>query len=218
MFWKILIPNLFLVGMLILLSRCSVALEEPGYEVIGDTEHYQIRRYRPYLVAEVDVEGSFASSGREAFPVLAGYIFGNNRESEKMRMTAPVEARPSDEGTQMAMTAPVTSIRKGDDRYTYGFVMERKYSRETLPQPVDPRVRIREVPARTVAARAFSGRWTAENFLKQEKRLRSALVEDGIAAMGPLITARYNGPFTPWFLRRNEVIVEIDHDATEEGD
>ena len=184
-----------------------MAYEEPIYTVLSSTDTYEVRRYEPYLVAEVDVDGDFGSAGSDAFRMLAGYIFGDNVPEQKMAMTAPVE---STAGTKMAMTAPVTS-RSADDagQYTYAFVMERKYTLETLPKPEDPRIRIVERPARTMAVRRYSGTWSEANYLEHHSALLAALEAAGLEPIGPPVWARYNAPVTPWFMRRNEVMVEV---------
>jgi hypothetical protein len=187
-----------------------MAIEEPSYEVLERASAYEVRRYAPYLVAEVDVEGDFDEAGNEAFRLLAAYIFGENQGEEEMRMTAPVESRPKEEGVRMSMTAPVTSTAPADGGYTYAFVMERKYTMDTLPRPLDPRIRLAEQPARVMAVRRFSGRWTEDNYRKNEAQLLKALSADGRRTIGVPILARYNSPFTLWFMRRNEVMVEIE--------
>jgi hypothetical protein len=166
-----------------------MAIEEPSYEVLEQADEYEVRRYAPYLVAEVDVEGDFGEAGNKAFRLLSGYIFGDNQTEEKMSMTAPVESRPKEEGIRMSMTAPVTSTASASDEYTYAFVMERKYTLDTLPQPRG---------------------WTEGNYRKNEAKLMEALSADGRRPIGAPILARYNSPFTPWFMRRNEVMVEIE--------
>lgn len=173
-------------------GQSAVALEEPEYEVIAETAGYEVRRYQPYDVAEVDVRGKSADS--QGFRALAGYIFGDNEASEKMQMTAPVESREADDGNDI----------------TYAFVMESKYTLETLPNPNNERIRLRNKPSRVVAALRFSGRWTEANVAKHERQLLSALQADGITRLGKVELARYNSPFTPWFLRRNELMVAID--------
>lgn len=189
-----------------------MAIEQPDFDVLEERKDYEIRRYSPYLVAETIVEGDFKDAGNDAFRILAGYIFGDNTAAEKMNMTAPVESGQADDSVAMNMTAPVTSQPTGDEigRYTYRFVMESKYTMETLPQPNDTRVRIREVEARTMAVLGYSGFWTRSNYEKHRQELLSALEEDGIETLSEPLLARYNSPFTPWFLRRNEVMVEID--------
>ena len=189
-----------------------MAIEEPAYEVLQQRHEYEVRRYPPYLVAEVDVPGNFNEAGDNAFRILAAYIFGKNRSEEKMKMTAPVVARRGEDGERMSMTAPVLSARNGGvtGTYTYAFVMEKKYTLDTLPEPLDSRIRIRETRARTVAVRRYSGRWTEENYRKNEARLLSALAADNIGLAGQPVLARFNSPFSLWFLRRNEVQVEID--------
>ena len=173
----------------------AMAIEEPQFEVIHVADDYEIRRYAPFIVAEVDVRGDSGNVGNRAFRILADYIFGNNEPGEKMRMTAPVVS-----------DAP----RDDHGLFTYAFVMESRYSMDTLPAPMDPRIRIVEKPAQVVAARSYSGRWTDDNFLRHEVSLISALTIDGISMRSEPFLARYDSPFTPWFLRRNEVLVELD--------
>jgi hypothetical protein len=209
---------LFFSSFPLLTGSIAMAYEQPEYRVVRQAEEYEIRVYEPYLVAEVDVAGDFDDAGNQAFRLLADYIFGANRAQEKMSMTAPVESRPSDrggdqgadEGERMNMTAPVSSASKDANTYTYAFVMERKYTKETLPEPVNPAIRIRELPARTMAVRRFSGFWSESNYDRNEKALLEAVAADGLRAVGEPVFARYNAPFMPWFLRRNEVMVEIE--------
>lgn len=199
-----------LIGIGILpLATTTMAYEEPRYEVLERMDQYEVRRYEPYLVAEVDVEGDFSEAGNKAFRLLAGYIFGDNQADEKMSMTAPVESRSKEDNVRMSMTAPVTSTSSAADHYTYAFVMERKYTLDTLPRPRNPRIRLRPNEARVIAVRRYSGRWTEGNYRKNEAVLLEALSADGRRRIGVPILARYNSPFTPWFMRRNEVLIEI---------
>lgn len=172
-------------------GNVAMAIEEPEYEVLAETPAYEVRRYEPYVVAEVDVQGRSADS--QGFRTLASYIFGDNQGSQKMAMTAPVESRDAE----------------AKDAITYGFVMESKYTLDTLPSPNNERIRIREKPMRVVAVRRFSGRWSENNIAGHERALLQSLASDDIEVAGAVELARYNGPFTPWFLRRNELIVPV---------
>lgn len=189
-----------------------MAIEEPAYQVAGNGDGYELRRYEPYIVAETEVQGSFSTAGSTAFRILADYIFGNNSTSQKMAMTAPVESAKASEGTKMAMTAPVESRQAdtGSDRFVYGFVMEDRYTLETLPRPNNPAISIRKVDARTVAVHRYSGRWTEANFEKHKRLLLEALARDGVRVTGEPMLARFNGPFMPAFFRRNEVQVSVE--------
>ncbi len=190
----------------------AMAIEEPAYEVAGTGDGYELRRYEAYIVAETEVQGGFSTAGNKAFKILADYIFGNNSASQKMAMTAPVESAQAPDGTKMAMTAPVESrpAETGPDRFVYGFVMEDQYTLATLPKPNNPAISIRKVDGRTVAVHRYSGRWTRANFEKHERVLLEALTRDGIRLTGVPMLARFNGPFTPWFFRRNEVQVSVE--------
>ena len=197
----------FVAAFALLHSAFAMAIEEPDYEVLLETPAYEIRRYAAYIVAEVDVDGDFTDAGSEAFRILAGYIFGDNKPGEKMSMTAPVE---STAGIKMKMTAPVTSSSADDGaRSTFAFVMESKYTLDTLPEPDDSRIRIVERPGRVMAVHRYSGRWTKARYDEHEAVLLDALNVNQVEAIGAPVFARYNAPFTPWFLRRNEIMLEI---------
>ena len=189
-----------------------MAIEEPEYEVSAERGGYEIRHYDPYIVAEVVVDGSYKDAGNRAFRILADYIFGENTAAIKMEMTAPVESRPATDGTRMEMTAPVLSMpEKGvDGKYRYAFVIERKYSLESVPKPIDDRISLRKTDERVVAALRYSGSWSEANYETHRDELMDALRRDGITAIGEPYSARYNAPFVPWFMRRNEVIVDIN--------
>jgi hypothetical protein len=165
-------------------------------------------------VAETEVTGDFDAVGNKAFRILADYIFGNNRSQEKMEMSAPVNQRPaSGVGEKMEMTAPVTQRPAGGteaETFVLGFVMPSHYSLKTLPEPKDPRVRLREEPAKLMAVRRYSGRWTQSNYRENEILLLGALEKASLRPISTPVYARYNSPFSLWFLRRNEVMVEVE--------
>lgn len=215
--------NLQHIGRLLILALAAttgaaMAYEEPEYRVVRETDAFELREYAPYIVAETVVEGDYRSSGNKAFRILAGYIFGDNRASEKMAMTVPVTSDRVATGEKMNMTAPVTSAPETDaGAYRYQFVMERKYTLDTLPVPNDERVSIRMIPARLVAVRRYSGRRTERNFERHREALLAALDATDLEPVSVPQSAAYNGPFTLPFLRRNEVLIEVAPRATSEA-
>ena len=201
-------------AMLLLAGANAVAIEEPKYEVVKTYPDFELRRYAPYLVAETEVNGDFDEVGNKAFRILAAYIFGENRAQEKMEMTAPVNQRlAAGEGETMEMTAPVTQRPKGGadaDTFVLRFVMPSGYTLDSLPEPLNPQVRLREEPAKLMAVRGYSGRWTQANYREHESQLLAAVERTDLTPVGVPVYARYNSPFSLWFLRRNEVMVEVE--------
>jgi hypothetical protein len=200
-------------GALLLLAGNAMAIETPEYQVVETYPNFELRRYEPYLVAETRVTGGFDEVGGEAFRVLADYIFGNNRARTEMAMTAPVNQRAaSEEGERLAMTAPVTQrpdAAEGEGTYVVSFIMPSSYTLETLPEPLSPRVSIRRQPERLMAARRYSGWWSEANYRENEAILLRAVEAAGLKPVSAPVYARYNSPFSLWFLRRNEVMVEV---------
>jgi len=199
-----------LAGLLLALASWpAMAIEIPEYRVLEQDGSFELRAYSSYLIAETEVETGFMNAGNIAFGRLFRYISGANTAQTEIAMTAPVEQ--SSQGEKIAMTAPVEQA-KGEGVYRVGFIVPRKYNRDTVPKPTDPRVSIREVPARTVAVWRYSGRWTEENFREHEQDLRRALQSRSLNALpgDSAIIARYDAPFMPWFMRRNEVLIPLE--------
>jgi hypothetical protein len=188
-----------------------MATEEPKYELVEQHQDFELRRYAPTLVAATAVDGTHEEAGRIAFGILADYIFGNNERRAKIAMTAPVNQQPA--GERIAMTAPVgqqqVAGEPDKDRYIVTFAMPAQFTIDTLPIPRDSRVQIREEPGRLMAVRRYSGRWTEANYRANEEALMKAVRKAGLTPIAPPVYARYNAPFTPWFLRRNEVQVQV---------
>lgn len=209
--------RILLICVMLLTGAGAMAYEEPEYEVLQSNDAFEIRLYKPYIVAEVDVTGSFRGAGNKAFRILAGYIFGDNEPQAKVNMTVPVESVDSD--VKMNMTIPVESREvagaasdSGDAaKFTYAFVMERAYTMDSLPKPDDSRIRLVERPARTMAVNRYSGSTRESRFDKEKRALLDALEQASVTVIGEPVFARYNGPLTPWFMRRNEVLVEIEY-------
>jgi hypothetical protein len=195
----------------------AIAYEQPPYELRGSYEGFELRKYKPYIVAETVVTGDFETAGNEAFRILAGYINGNNRRNEEMAMTAPVnQSAVMDSGEKIAMTVPVIQTPQAStrDTYVFSFMMPSQYTLDTLPRPTDPRISLRRIEGRLMAARTYSGTWSVPLYQQNEAALLQAVKVAGLHPVGAPVFARYNSPFTLWFLRRNEVLVEIQADQT----
>jgi effector-binding domain-containing protein len=188
----------------------TMPYESPDYRVTSTLGPVEIREYEPYLVAETTVDGNLENAGNQGFRILAKYIFGANQGKKKIAMTAPVsqERQKEAEGTKIAMTTPVTQEREGG-QFTIRFMMPSEFSRDELPVPNDDRVAIVEVPSRTFAAVRYSGRWTKRLYEKHLGELYATLRAEGLEPEGEPVWARYNPPFTPWFMRRNEILTEF---------
>ena len=180
----------------------SHAIEEPRYEVIRQFDNVELRQYAPYVVAEVVLDATAEDAGSRAFPILAGYIFGKNKGDKKFAMTAPVTQTAAP--VKMEMTAPVTQAAvPGGMRVQ--FVLPEGVTLESAPEPLDPRVQLRLVPASPWATIRYSGTWSQANYDEHLGKLQAALAAAGVATQGQPVLARYNNPMTPWFMRRNEI-------------
>lgn len=201
------IKKLFIITTLFsLIAGVAMAIEEPKYEVESKTDAYEVRKYGSVLVAETTVSGTFEDAGNQAFRILADYIFGNNKTKAKIAMTAPVAQQNASE--KISMTAPVSQTKIADG-FLVQFTMPSKYTMQTLPEPNDGRVKLREIPGHKVAVYSYSGTWSESRYQAKLELFLSELKKNGIQKKGEPVFARYNPPFMPWFLRRNEIWVEI---------
>ncbi len=184
-----------------------MAIEEPKFKSILKEDEIELREYEPSIVAETEVAGDFEGSGTEGFRRLAGYIFGGNRQKTKIEMTAPVGLS---KGQKIEMTAPVGLAASASGKFMVSFTMPASLTLETLPVPNDERVKLRLIPSHKLAVLRYSGTWSEERYRVREETLRNWIKSKGMKESGPAIFARFNAPFTPWFLRRNEVHLPVE--------
>jgi len=185
----------------------SLAIEEPPYHVVRELAGIELRQYAAYTVAEVTVTGTADEAGKQAFPILAGYIFGKNKGEKKMAMTAPVTQAATP--VKMAMTAPVTQTPMASGSHLVQFVLPEGVTVANAPEPLDARVQLRDVAPSLVAVIRYSGYWSEANYNEHLAALQAALIAAKLDWTGEPVYARYNAPFTPWFLRRNEIWLRL---------
>ena len=197
----------FCVCSVLLAGSFVMAVEKAKYEVVESEGDFELRQYSTQIVAEAFVEGEFDEVGNEGFRILVAYIKGNNRKRQSISMTAPVSQEALSE--KIPMTAPVTQERKGG-KWRITFLMPSTYTLETLPEPLDERVKLRETQERLMAALKYSGTWSRQRYKEKEALLIGMIKERGFTQIGVTIWARYNPPFMPWFLRKNEVLIPVE--------
>ena len=212
---------LIVLGSLTLLGVAAMAVfvfvvqnvETPTYRVVMQDGAFEVRDYPLLVVAEVRRQGPRREALRAGFGPLANYIFAKERAGERISMTAPV----TQQSETIAMTVPVTQSREGPGEgsgegagdWVVRFTMPASYRLDQLPAPARADVRLSEIPPRRVAAIRFSGRATDALIADKESGLRAWLAARGLTPAALPVYAFYNDPFTPGFLRRNEVLIDL---------
>jgi len=172
--------------------------QEQKYKVVADCDGYEVRHYASCVVAEVKVDGDFDAAGSQAFGSLFKFISGSNGAGEKISMTAPV-IQQSSQSTRLQVW----------DEHTISFVMPAEMTIANTPTPTDSRVHLRQVSDQLVAALRFSGRMTVDNFESNKRRLEDLITRDGYLPSDVARIARFNAPWTPGFMRRNEIQIPV---------
>jgi len=191
----------------LLVAKSAMAVEKAKYTVLEREEDFEIRQYDPQIVAETFVEGNLEEVGNEGFRRLYAYISGENTKKQSISMTAPVGQETRSE--KIAMTAPVKQEKK-DNQWRITFLMPAEYALEMLPEPDDERIKLAQEPGRLMAAVRYSGTWSEEGYEENKALLEEYLQKRGLTKAGEPVWARYDPPFMPWFLRRNEVLIPVE--------
>jgi hypothetical protein len=194
--------------MALLISTNALAIESPQYTIIYKDEVVEYRQYEPYLVAEtfVDNTSSYRSASNEGFMRLFRYITGNNSSQSNIEMTAPVQQTAASE--EIAMTAPVQRVETPDG-WNVAFMLPSQFTMETAPLPSDKRVVLRPVSSQLMAVVRYSGRWTERNYEKHKAQLLESIESAAVEPLGVVESAAYDAPYVLPFLRRNEVMIEV---------
>ena len=185
----------------------AMATEQPKYTASQQSGAMEVRRYPPMVAAEVQVTGDREAAVNAGFRLLAGYIFGGNTARQSIAMTAPVIQAPR-KGESIAMTAPV--VQSGSEgAWTVRFIMPSAYTLKTLPVPVNPKVQLVPLAPASFAAIRFSGLAHEDQITRMTQTLEAYMQQRHLKATGPASVARYDPPWTLWFMRRNEILIPI---------
>ena len=192
--------------------------EEQKYTVERKFPKFEVRRYEACVLADVTVTTDFQSAGSIAFRSLIGYISGSNQPNTTIAMTSPViqESKSGDSSTKIAMTSPVIQ-ESSNDLQIVSFVMPAGMTLDDLPLPINSEVTLREMPEQSVAVSRFTGRWTENAYERQLAQFRQQLGQNEMTEIGPPRYARFDPPWTPSFLRRNEIQIPIATSTQQTG-
>ena len=166
-------------------------VEEPAYTVLEVCESYEVRYYPARLEARTRLRSPQRHEMSGGFRRLANYIFGGNRQGQKIAMTAPVGRFETRDGWQMSFAIPA------------------EYRAQDLPVPLDSAVSLVSIPAGSFAVVTFSGLASQKKASGYEKRLYEALLTDGKEPTGAPVLAQYDPPMQLPALRRNEIMIPI---------
>ncbi|KAK3436555.1 hypothetical protein EUGRSUZ_C01104 [Eucalyptus grandis] len=168
-------------------------LQSPIYQILKRTGKYEVRKYAPFLVAETSGD---KLSGSKGFNDIAGYIFGKNSKTEKMKMTTPVFTQAFDNELS---------------KISIQFVLPLEKDLSSVPDPSQKNISLRQVDGGIAAVLKFSGEPTEDIVLEKERELRSSLLRDGLKPKMGCLFARYNDPGRTWsFTLRNEVLIWLE--------
>lgn len=198
-----------LVGLLLVAvpAGLAMAVETPPYKTVVRDGDYELRDYPALVVAEVTVDGEQKAAANKGFRLLAAYIFGANRKRQDIAMTAPVAQQPA--GEAIAMTAPVAQVPGAAGTWVVRFTMPSQWSLQTLPVPDNPAVTLRNTEPARFAVLRFSGLAKPDDVRERSAELLAWAKARKLRVAGPVSLAQYNPPWTLWFMRRNEVMVEV---------
>jgi effector-binding domain-containing protein len=190
-------------------DKLIMSIEQPAYETLKRDGNFEVRRYNGYILAQVDEKGDMDTALNRGFRALFNYITGHNRVRSKIPMTAPVTEEIREGSEKIQMTAPVTTEMTEEGNYRVSFIMPGSYTLETLPRPDDKDIHFREVPDHNVAVVRFSGHSHEPKVMEKVKELTGWMRENNLTPKSDFRLARYDPPWVPGFMRRNEVMVDI---------
>lgn len=166
--------------------------EQLPYTVLRDYGDFEVRRYPDHTLVQVADQGDFTSVGYRAFGPLFQFISGNNSASQSI-----------------SMTAPVLQEEVAQNKHVVSFVMPSALNAQPVPTPKDARLVTKHIAGFDAAVLTFGGSWRVERLHTKGAQLQRSVAREGLATVGNVVYARYNPPWMPPFLKRNEVLIAL---------
>ncbi len=166
------------------------------FKLIEKHDGFEVREYLPCVLAEVKVSAEYSSATSSAFGRLFKYISQGNKNSEKIAMTAPVIAAQKNE-------------KSDKNEWFVSFVMPSGSTYGKMPDPNDPQVVLREIPAQSCVALPFRGKAGQELSDKKIKELRALAAQADISLSEETRICRFDPPFKPGFMQYNEIVIPL---------
>jgi len=207
-FWVVWGIQAFMLSGLVSCSSLLTRTPEPEFKVVLQDNEFSVREYESYMLVSREVEGPADDAPNRAFRDLFRYISGDNLGQKEISMTAPVLQREA-RGLQISMTVPVVQKPLLDNRQVVSFVLPKEFHRGNSPQPTNSKLTLTEVPVRKVAVLRYTGSSRYSRYQREQARLEAWVSQKGFRTLGSPERAQYNPPWTPWFLRRNEVMIPV---------
>ena len=165
-------------------------VETQKYSIVEKDGDIEIRTYGSSIVAKTKTKGNYDKASSNGFKKLAGYIFGGNKQEEKISMTAPVWMTTDTQNVEMQ------------------FVIPAKYAMEELPDPNDASIELDKFTGGRYAAITFGGFADDKSIARHKKILIDWLEDNGHPSDGESYFLGYNSPFKLKH-RRNEVLIAL---------
>ncbi len=185
---------LMLIGVGLIFAGCQTTrsgYESAPYKVVRTDGKFELRDYPSLSVVETPMAAS-GNSDDGSFMRLFRFITGANEAKQKIAMTTPVFMSGNDTNRKMA------------------FVLPAKLNAATVPKPADGAVTVRELPGGRFAVLRFSGGRSAKREAEMLARLQTRLAAQGLKASASPMYGYFDPPWTPSFLRRNEVMLRTE--------
>lgn len=179
--------RLALVLAILLTSSLMASNESPAYKVASTDGAYEIREYPALTLVSTPM---YKRGADGSFMRLFGFISGRNARSEKISMTTPV-------------------LMTGADSGVMSFIVPKDVATKGAPEPTNPEVKLSVIPPTCYAVYRFSGSASPSRSKIAARRLLDWTSSHHLETEGTPLFAYYNPPWTPWFMRRNEVFVKL---------
>jgi DNA gyrase inhibitor GyrI len=183
------------VGVGLLVAGCQATragYESAPYRVVRSSGKFELRDYPALTVVETPMAAANGSDG--SFTRLFRFITGANEGRQKIAMTTPV-----------FMSGNATNA-------TMAFVLPAKLKSGEVPKPSDGAVTVRELAAGRFAVLRYSGGRNAKNEAETLGKLQAWMKAEGLKELSPPVYGYFDPPWTPSFLRRNEVMLRTEGD------
>jgi len=187
-----------------------MATETLKFEISEQDSNYELRQYKEYLTASIEIEAGFIDALNSGFRILSDYYAGSNWSKTPVDVKGALAMGVASHEKISTTTPVLVKMVVEGEKYEISFILPAKYTKDNIPEPFNKNIKFSRVKPCKAAVIMNRGHMDDAIAIEKASDLRSWVEQKGVRYKSKIIFAVFLSLLTPSRFRRWEVLTKVD--------